>query len=89
MSALEWLSYRSAHRLVGLSPGIVDGIVRRGVPRERVMLSPNGSDLAIFGSAATPWSPAGVAGSDLVAVFAGTHGIANGLGAVLDAAREL
>ena len=89
MSALEWLSYRSAHRLVGLSPGIVDGIVRRGVPRERVMLSPNGSDLGIFGSAVTPWSPAGVASSDLVAVFAGTHGIANGLGAVLDTASEL
>jgi glycosyltransferase involved in cell wall biosynthesis len=89
MSALEWLSYCSAHRLVGLSPGIVDGIVRRGVPRERVTLSPNGSDLAIFGSAVTPWSPDGVASTDLVAVFAGTHGIANGLDAVLDAAREL
>jgi hypothetical protein len=29
MSALEWTSYRSAHRLVGLSPGIVEGIAHR------------------------------------------------------------
>ena len=34
MSALEWVSYRSADRLVGLSPGIVEGIARRGVARE-------------------------------------------------------
>ncbi|GAA75674.1 hypothetical protein P20480_2143 [Pseudoalteromonas sp. BSi20480] len=26
MSALEWCSYRSAHRCIGLSPGIVEGI---------------------------------------------------------------
>src|SRR5690625_174799 len=31
MSMLEWISYRSAYRLIGLSPVIVAGIVRRGV----------------------------------------------------------
>jgi len=49
MSALEWASYRSAHRLVGLSPGIVEGIARRGVACERITLVPNGCDLDIFG----------------------------------------
>lgn len=89
MSLLEWASYRSAHRLVGLSPGIVDGIVRRGVPRERVTLVPNGCDLGIFGVEVTPWRPAAIRTDDLMAVFAGTHGMANGLDAVLDAAAEL
>lgn len=89
MSILEWASYRSAHRLVGLSPGIVEGIARRGVPRERIALVPNGCDLGIFSAEVQPWRPAQVRSTDLMAVFAGTHGMANGLDAVLDAAAEL
>ena len=89
MSILEWASYRSAHRLIGLSPGIVEGIAHRGVPRQRVALVPNGCDLDIFAAEVTPWRPAQVQATDLMAVFAGTHGLANGLDAVLDAAAEL
>ena len=89
MGVLEWASYRSAHRLIGLSPGIVEGIAHRGVPRERITMVPNGCDLGIFSDGSNPWRPAGVQPSDLLAVFAGTHGLANGLDAVLDAAVEL
>lgn len=89
MSLLEWASYRSAHYLVGLSPGIVEGIERLGVTPDRIAMIPNGCDLGIFDGAAAPWRPQGVAPSDLLAVFAGTHGTANGLDAVLDAAAEL
>lgn len=89
LSALEWISYRSAHRLVGLSPGIVEGIARLGVARDQIAMVPNGCDLDIFDAESQPWRPAGVRPTDLLAVFAGTHGIANGLGAVLDAAAEL
>lgn len=89
MDWLEFASYRSAHRLVGLSPGIVAGITRRGVPAIDVALIPNGCDLTLFANKASPWRPEGVAKSDLMAVFAGTHGIANGLTAALDAAAVL
>lgn len=89
MSVLEWVSYRSAHRLVGLSPGIVDGIARLGVPRERIALIPNGCDLDIFAGEVEPWRPWQVKSDDLLAVFAGTHGVANGLDALLDVAAEL
>lgn len=89
MSALEWLSYRSAQVLVGLSPGIVEGICRRGVPRDRVHMVPNGCDADIFSIHAQTWRPIGVKQGDLLAVFAGTHGVANGLDAVLDAASVL
>lgn len=89
MGVLEWASYHSAHALVGLSPGIVEGIERRGIPIERISLVPNGCDLDLFGSDVIPWRPAGVSQSELLAVFAGTHGVANGLDAVLDAAAEL
>lgn len=90
LSVLEWASYRSAHRLVGLSPGIVDGIARRGVARDRIALVPNGCDLDIFADSRTaPWRPEGVRPGDLMAIFTGTHGQANGLDAVLDAAVVL
>jgi glycosyltransferase involved in cell wall biosynthesis len=89
LGLLEWASYRSAHALVGLSPGIVEGIMRRGVPSERITLVPNGCDLDLFVQDMLPWRPEGVASTDLMAVFAGTHGMANGLDAVLDAASEL
>jgi glycosyltransferase involved in cell wall biosynthesis len=89
LSVLEWSAYRSAHRLIGLSPGIVAGIERRGVPPERIALVPNGCDIEIFEADAQPWRPEGVVASDLLAVFAGTHGIANGLDEVLRAAKVL
>lgn len=89
MSALEWASYRSADRLIALAPGIAHGIQARGIKPERVAVIPNGCDLDIFAAEVQPWRPAGVAESDLLAIFTGTHGIANGLDAVLDAAAEL
>lgn len=90
MSVLEWTSCRSAHRCIALSPGIAEGIARLGVSRDRVARIPNGCDLDIFadGSAGS-WRPKGVKEGDLMAVFTGTHGIANGLDAVLDAAAVL
>lgn len=89
MSFLEWSSYRSAHRLIGLSPGIVDGIARLGIPRERIAMIPNGCDFDVFSGDVSAWRPKHIGASDLLAVFAGTIGIANGLDAVLDAAAEL
>lgn len=89
MGVLEWTSYRSAHRLIGLSPGIVDGIAKRGVKREQIAMIPNGCDLSLFADKSQPWRPEGVAESDLMAVFTGTHGMANGLDAILDAAAVL
>jgi len=89
MSVLEWASYRSAHRLVGLSPGIVDGIAHRGVARQRIASVPNGCDIDIFSADVLPWQPAGVQDTDFVAVFTGAHGIANGLDNVLAVAAVL
>ena len=89
MSALEWVIYRSARRLVGLAPGIVDGIARRGVDRSRIALIPNGCNFGMFSGAEAPWRPGGIEPAHLMAVFAGAHGVANGLDAVLDAAAEV
>jgi glycosyltransferase involved in cell wall biosynthesis len=89
MSVLEWVSYRSADRLVGLSPGIVDGIAARGVNKSRIAMVPNGCDLDLFASPEDAWRPDGVRDDQLLAIFTGTHGNANGLDAVLNAAAVL
>lgn len=89
MAVLEWTSYRSAHNVIGLSPGIVEGITHCGVARERIAMVPNGCDLGIFATEVQAWRPEQVKDTDLMAVFAGTHGMANGLDAVLDAAAVL
>lgn len=89
LSILEWVSYRSADRLIGLSPGIVDGIKQRGVPQSRIKLIPNGCDIDIFGVDQEALRPPGVSQDDFFALFSGTHGIANGLDAVIAAAIEL
>lgn len=86
MSALEWLAYHSADFCIGLAPGIVDGIARRGILRSRIRLISNAADLDLF----PPGDGRSRTKSDrFVAVFTGTHGIANGLTAVLDAAAVL
>lgn len=90
LSVLEFASYRSASHCIGLSPGIVEGIHRRGVERARITMVPNGCDLDLFAAGdAEAWAPEGISNGDLVAVFTGTHGVANGLDRVLDAADVL
>lgn len=89
MSVLERVTYYSAHRLIGLSPGIVDGIHHCGIPLERITMVSNGCDLDAFGNQIRSCRPQGVRDTDLLVVYAGTHGLANGLSAVLDAAYEL
>lgn len=89
MGTLEWLSYRTANACIGLSPGIVDGIAMRGVPRDKITMIPNGCDLDLFDPLkATAIKPTG-SEDCFSAVFTGAHGMANGLDAVLDAAAIL
>jgi glycosyltransferase involved in cell wall biosynthesis len=89
MSLLEWASYRSADRLVGLSPGIVEGITARRVDKSRIAMVPNGCDLDLFAAPEDEWRPSGVRDDQLLAIFTGTHGNANGLDSVLKAAVVL
>ncbi len=89
LDSFETLSYRSANKLIGLSPGIVKGISSKGVANNRIIAIPNGCDLDLFSIDLQYWRPANVHYSDFMAVFSGTHGEANGLDAVLSAASVL
>lgn len=89
MSLLEWTAYKNADALIALSPGIKEGITRLGISGEKVTIIPNGCDLPLFAPPKDPWQPPGVENHDFLAVFAGTHGIANGLQALINAAKVL
>ena len=89
LSILEWACYHSAHHCIALSPGIAEGIAKRGITKQKITLIPNGCDLRIFDSKEKYWRPKGVKKNDFTTIFAGTHGIANGLDAIIDVATEL
>ncbi len=92
MSILEWLSYHTADGCIGLSPGICEGIKRRSQKGKPIELIPNGCDLDLFKQ-----SDGSLTSEDLpnlptdkkIAAFTGAHGIANGLDAIIDAAKVL
>jgi glycosyltransferase involved in cell wall biosynthesis len=46
--ALELFAYRNAHHVVALSPGMKEGITRRGIDPDRVSVIPNCCDLDLF-----------------------------------------
>jgi lipopolysaccharide/colanic/teichoic acid biosynthesis glycosyltransferase/glycosyltransferase involved in cell wall biosynthesis len=91
MDWLEFAAYHSARFCIALSPGIAQGIRRRGISDGRVITIPNAADLDLFCSDEEQSLPdvAGLPQDAFVAAFTGAHGLANGLGAVLDAASEL
>ncbi len=89
MSYLEWISYHSADRLIGLSPGITKGIQNRGINPDKIASIPNGCDINIFKNCQYKWRPNQVQDTDFLAIYTGTHGMANGLTAVIEVAKVL
>ena len=74
-----------AHHIIALSPGIAEGIEGKGIKNDKVSIM-NGCDLDIFKPSVSPWRPREIKDAEFIAIFAGTHGIANGLDSILDAA---
>ena len=94
MSVLEKMSYITMNGGIALSPGIMEGMQRRSSKNKVIEMIPNGCDLELF----KPYKKRkqrlcqlvpGLKEDDFVAIFTGAHGMANGLDAVLDAAKEL
>jgi glycosyltransferase involved in cell wall biosynthesis len=76
--------YASADRIVVLARGTGDYLAReRGIDPRRIVYVPNGVDAGAFASIARPPR------DTFTLVYAGAHGPANGLDAVLDAADRL
>lgn len=85
MAALERRLHSLADGLVTLLPKSVRYFEYRGVPKERICVVPNGIDL---GDAPAVPKREGEPGPFRM-VYAGAHGVANGLDTLLDAAKIL
>lgn len=91
-TALEERCYRRARRIVVVTQGIYDRLVERGIPEEKLALIPNGANTDLFryrpeaGRAVR--RELGLEDRFLV-IYAGIHGIAQGLETVLEAADRL
>lgn len=90
--ALERLLYRRASRIVVVTEGIRERLVERGLPPEKLALIPNGADTELF-----RFDPEGrervraLLGVEdkFVAMYAGIHGLAQGMESLVEAARLL
>lgn len=92
LRAMGWLAdaaCRRAAAVVALSDGMAETALARGADPARVHVVPNGCDLHLFGPQVAPWRPEGAAPWECLALYAGAHGRANGLGVLLDAAAIL
>ncbi len=89
MEPLATAACRRAAAVVALSEGMAQTALARGAEARRVHVVPNGCDLDLFGPQVSPWRPAGAAPWEVLAIYAGAHGRANGLDQLLDAATLL
>jgi glycosyltransferase involved in cell wall biosynthesis len=87
---MESLIYRRACRITVPTPGMVERLVAQGVPREKVVLLTNGVDTHEYEPA--PPDPGlaqelGLNGHKMF-LYAGTHGLSQGLDVILEAAKR-
>ncbi len=89
---LEKYTYKNSKRLIGLSPGMCDGITRHGIPAEHVTLATNSCDTDLFdvdksvGSNYLNTKLSFVNGRKLIA-YTGTFGLINKVGYIVELAK--
>lgn len=84
LDVIERYLYRRSHRIINLLPEAEPYMVKKGADADRIGWIPNGVDLDMV---PTPVPPAG--NSAFCIMYAGAHGLANGLDVLLDAALLL
>ncbi|WP_206445680.1 glycosyltransferase family 4 protein [Agrococcus sp. KRD186] len=89
---MESVAYHSSERIVALSPGMRDGIVRTGIDGERIDMIPNSADLQLFGAAhndPNPWLESKPELNDRkIILYCGTLGRINGVGYLAEVAAR-
>ncbi|CAH6987789.1 putative glycosyltransferase [Vibrio chagasii] len=92
----EWFekyTYRNSKRLIGLSPGMCDGITRHGISTDKVTLATNSCDTELFdvcksfGETYRRESLSFLKGRKLV-VYTGTFGLINNVGYLPELAKS-
>jgi glycosyltransferase involved in cell wall biosynthesis len=81
--------YRRATRISVVTPGMLERLAARGIPRAKLFLLTNGVDTSVFHPAPPNSELARTLGLDerKIFLYAGTHGMAQGLDTVLEAAK--
>jgi glycosyltransferase involved in cell wall biosynthesis len=94
IAVTQWLErtfYNQAARILAVTAGIQSFIVRMGYKTEKVALITNGVDHLVFADDVEP--DTSILGyrhpGRILAIYAGTHGMAHALGTILDAAERL
>jgi glycosyltransferase involved in cell wall biosynthesis len=99
IALMQWaenLAYRSAHKVVSLLPNTIGHMQEHGMKREKFLYIPNGVDCEAWQESQAP-IPTEHANTfnilrekgHLIIGYAGSHGLANSLGTLLDAASIL
>ena len=80
---LERFAYKSSAHIVALSPGMRDGMVKRGFPEEKIKVIPNSADLDLFDPKQCDDQAFRMAhpelGANPIIIYAGTLGKINGV----------
>lgn len=84
LERIERYLYRHSARIISLLPGAAGHMAEKGADPARVLWLPNGVDAGL-----APEPSPGAAQEAFTVMFAGAHGVANGLDAILDTARLL
>jgi glycosyltransferase involved in cell wall biosynthesis len=92
--ALEWLAYHASAQIVALSPGMAEGVQKRGIAPEKITVIPNSCDVELFdvpaprGQRIRDCLPSLAEGQPLI-LYAGTFNFVNGLGYLVDIAAAM
>jgi glycosyltransferase involved in cell wall biosynthesis len=89
MEHLARAACRQAAAVVALTEGMAETARARGTPPERLHVIGQGCDLDLFGPQIRPWRPDAAGPGEMLAVYAGAHGRANGLHQLIEAATLL
>lgn len=90
---LEWLAYHSSVHVIALSPGMADGVLRCGIPSDRVTVIPNSCDLHLFDvppeRGAKIRAALKLKSDQPLVVYTGTFGLINGVDYLVDIAKVM
>jgi glycosyltransferase involved in cell wall biosynthesis len=91
--ALEWIAYHAARHIVALSPGIAEGVARRGIRHDKITVIPNAADLDLFDVPPESGDPIrarlGIRADQPLIVYTGTFGIMNNVGFMVQIAAQM